>query len=200
MNTQLLIAIVSGIVSIIAAIIAFIQSLRTARLKATTALALEELKADRQERMEELRADREKRKEAFQIARQDSAPVEQALAQAWQNIQIIKEVISTLVARERYDADLAPGSLRPAVAGLLDLYHQTGMVLRQPTRLAWQKALACGNELEELISKNGPPQLASDDIERLRGMRVLLSGLQMDISDGRQRVREELVQKALGLM
>src|ERR1043165_9053248 len=94
MSKEIIIAIISGVVGLAGGVIAWIQAARTSHLKADADATLERIRSETSLTLENLKADQERRKRAFEAAVEESKPVEAALAQAWHDIQSIKDVIS----------------------------------------------------------------------------------------------------------
>jgi hypothetical protein len=191
MSNEVVIAIISGIGAVIAAVIAWFQSLRTVKLKVETELAIEKMKIDR-----------ERRQKAFEIACQESAPIEAAINRAWEDIQIIKEEISKILSEGEYHADLALGFIETASNRLREEYGKWAVSLPQDARDVWHKAKGNASAIQGIVVKHSPikeanPELPPDIKEKLRDARTSLTDYQMILTSTRQSLRNLQIQRIL---
>lgn len=193
MKVELIVAIISGLAGIAGALIASIQAIRTSKLKGGADAKLEQIKAETNIAVETMKEERERRQKAFEIASLESAPVEAALAQAWEDIQLIKEIISKLVSQERYDLDIALEHLNPACSNLINGYAKWGARIPEQARKAWHSAKGTVAGFQHVLiteSKTNKSQLSSEIIEALKEMRTFLTDHQMIIMTSRQGIRD----------
>jgi hypothetical protein len=193
MKVEVIVAIISGIAAIAGALIASIQAVRMSRLKAETDAKLEQLKAETSIAVETMKDVRERRHKAFEIAAQESAPLEAALAQAWEDIQLIKEIISKLVSPDRYDLDIALDHLTPPCSRLMDGYAKWGASIPEHARKAWHAAKGDISAFRQILvteSNTSNSQLPSATIEILKETRTFLTDHQMVIVASRQSIRD----------
>src|SRR2546430_2602839 len=105
MSSEVIVAVVSGVVGVTGGIISWIQAVRTSRLRAETDSTIETIRSEASLAVETMKAENERRRKAFEIASQESRPIETALAQAWHDIQTVKDVISKIVRPSCLDKD-----------------------------------------------------------------------------------------------
>lgn len=202
MSKEILVAIISGIAGLVGGSIAWIQAIRTSRLKAEADAALEKIKSQASLALEEARDSREKRKRAFEVAVEESRPVEVALAQAWHDIQSIKDVISKYTSGFRFDVDSARHSLSSSCATLSEGYARWGTAAPDNAKQAWHNAKGCGASVEILLDDAGGAgfPLPADLTERLKELRTTLTDSQMAIAADRDTVRDVMMKKILELV
>ncbi|HZH32210.1 MAG TPA: hypothetical protein VEY11_15700 [Pyrinomonadaceae bacterium] len=205
MPKEVIIAIIAGIAGVAGGIIAWIQAIRTARYKAEADSSLEKIKAETTIALEKMKTENERRRKAFEIASEESKPIETALAQAWHDIQTIKDLITRIVSPARYDLDLVLKDFKQAHSNLVEGYGQWGSNLSHVARIAWHKAKSSANDVElALLNQNTatdntlilPPLI----IESLREVRQSLTDQQMIIAASRQAIREQLLQHYLEVL
>jgi hypothetical protein len=205
MNKEIIIAIISGIVGLAGGVIAWIQAVRMSHIKADADAALERIRSETNLALENVKADQERRKRAFEVALEESKPVEAALAQAWHDIQSIKEITSKYMSRFRFDENSARQPFNSAGVNLSEGYAKWGTELPESARHAWHKAKGCITLVEELLPS---PDHTDDDVlplppsttERLREIRITLTDSQMAIAASRQAIRDTETKKILELM
>lgn len=193
MNAEVIVAIISGLAGIVGALIASIQAIRTSRLKAGADAKLEQIKAETDIAVETMKETKERRQKAFELASQESAPLELALSQAWEDIQLIKEVISKLVSQERYDLDFALDHTEAPCTRLTDGYAKWGASIPEPARKAWHAAKSNVSTFKQmLVGQDGTPKspLSVETIETLKEMRISLTDQQMMVGAARQSIRD----------
>jgi hypothetical protein len=153
--------------------------------------------------LENLKADQERRKKAFEVAIDESKPVEAALSQGWHDIQSIKEVISKFMSGFRFDEQSARQSFNSASASLSKGYAKWGTEIPDPARQAWHKAKGCISMVDQWLPNQDGAEwepLPSHNIERLREIRTLLTDSQMAIVASRNSVRDTAMKKILEMI
>jgi hypothetical protein len=205
MSKEIIVAIVSGIVGLAGGIIASVQAVRTSRLKADTDAALERIRSEASIALENVKADQERRRRAFELALEDSKPAESALAQAWQDIQTIKDVLSRYTAGFRFDEDSAMEAFRSSFVSLSEGYAKWGPAVPESARQAWHAAKGRVGSAELLLlgqsnAGDDASPLPPRAVEGLREIRMVLSDCQMAIAASREGVRDALMKRMLGLM
>jgi hypothetical protein len=193
---EVAVALISGAGGLVGAVIAWIQAARTAKLKAAADETLEKIKAQSGIALAALKEEGEHRRKALELATQESKPVEDALSQAWRDVQKVKEVIAGLLSRARYDLDLAAKTLTPVVARLVDNYATHGANLPESGREAWHAAKKSAAVIEAVVASLGKLEdlrapLPQGTRRSLREARVSLTDQQMALAAARQTVREE---------
>lgn len=199
MNTEL-IAIASAAAGVIGALFAGIQTVRTARLKASVDLALEKIRQESALSLESMKEDGERRRKAFELAMQESEPVEAALAQAWRDIQQVKEEIAKVISHVRYDLDLGLKAVGTAVASLVDGYARWGSDLPNDARHAWHSAKGSAGTVElslrrQLAAHGVEVELPEQVVDALKEARISLTDRQIALAAAREGFRHELVRK-----
>lgn len=216
MKTEVIVAMVSGIVASAGGILSWIQATKTARLKgeadstielirSEASIALESIKAENGIALENIKAENERRRKAFEIASEESKPVQAALDQAWHDVQTIKEIISKLLSAARYDVDLALEVLTPAKSNLIEGYAKWGTALSNDARNAWHRAKNSADTVELTISTLQPasepqPELPPQLVDQLREIRLSLTDNQMIIAASRQMLRDQEARKILEVL
>ena len=204
MSKEIIITVISGIVGLEGAIVAWIQAMRTSRLKADADSALERIKSETAISIENIKVDQERRKRAFEVAIEESKPVEASLAQAWHDIQTIKDVISKYMSGFRFDENSAWQSFASACASLSEGYAKWGTEVPENARQAWHKAKGCAMSVEMLLpnddSGGNMPLLPEGTTESLREIRTLLTDSQLAIAAARNAIRDTAMKKVLELV
>ena len=204
MKIEIIIAIISAAAGIAGASIASIQAVRTSKMKSQADAMLEKIKAEVNITLEKIKAEvnitlermketRERRQKAFEIASQESAPVEAALSQAWEDIQLIKEILTRLTSSARYDADIALEALKPPAQRIREGYAKWGAVLPETARRAWHSAKGSIATLEQTLtieSGSDDPRLPESSVAVLKDMRVFIDDYQDVLGEARQGIRD----------
>ena len=169
------------------------------------AVALERLKADTSLRLETLRLEGERRRQAFGIATQEVALAENSIAEAFEDIQIVKEQISILSAPVRHSTTAALRSLTPATERLKVGYAKLGTRLPPEARRAWHsaKGLADGVVAEisaHSVSESEAPRFPEEIMTWLQEARALLTDHQVVLVAAQQQLREQHMHKVLELL
>jgi hypothetical protein len=180
MKVEVIVAIISGLCALVASVQAVRTNIAVEKMKETTA----------------------RRQKAFEIASSESAPVETALAQAWRDIQLIKEIISSLTSRARYDVDIALADLAPPCSSLMEGYAKWGASIPEQARKPWHTAKGTVASVQMMLREHGTnkSELPSDVIEALKETRTFLSDHQTAIGDARQSVRDSRIEHLLTLI
>jgi hypothetical protein len=202
MSKEIIIAIISGIAGLTSVLIAWVQAIRTSRIKADTDSALEKIRSETSLALEQVKADQERKKRAFEIAIEESRPIEVALAQAWHDIQSIKDVIAKYISGFRFDVSATKNSFHSAYTSLCEGYARWGTEAPDNARHAWHNAKGSANSVEILLNEttdNDLP-LPSDLTERMKEIRTALTDSQMVIAAGRHAVRDTVMKKVLELV
>jgi hypothetical protein len=190
---NLWVAAVGAAASIAAAIVAFYAASRTARLKSQADLALEQLKLHDANR-----------RRAFDLALQESAPIERALSQLWSDIQTVRDVIQTMSSAARFDEAEALKVLRAAVGSIRDGYARYGGVLPPDAARAWHSAKGHVSMLDELVRRRATaatmPAAKADIDARLEGVRSALRDVQGTVQQSMLTARNATMQRILELM
>jgi hypothetical protein len=199
---EVAVALISGAGGLAGAVIAWVQAVRTANLKADADKTLETIKAQAALALAALKEEGEHRRNALVLATEESKPVEDALSQAWRDIQQVKEVIAALLSRARYDPDLAAKALTPVVARLVDGYATHGANLPENARNAWHAAKKSAAAVEAVVASLGKLEdprapLPQGTRRSLREARTLLTDRQMALAAARQTIREEQISRIL---
>jgi hypothetical protein len=205
MTKEVIIAIIAGIAGVAGGIIAWVQAIRTTRIKVEADSALEKLKAEATIALEKMKTENERQRKAFEVASEESKPIETALAQAWHDIQTIKDLITKIVAPARYDLDLILKDFKQAHSNLIDGYGKWGSDLSEAARIAWHKAKGSANDIELVILSHSNAEdhdliLPPPMMENLREIRQSLTDQQMVIAASRQAIREQLVRNILEVL
>lgn len=124
-------------------------------------------------------------------------PAEEAISQAWQDIQTIKEVISNvlmsrLLTTGRYDISVAETTFKPAYETLVNGYVKWGTEVPAPASEAWRKAKSLASSAANLLFSSSGQNLKSlgdETMERLREVRLSMGDTQMVLDDSRQTLR-----------
>lgn len=204
MSKEIIIAIISGIVGLAGGVIAWVQTIKTSRLKADTDAALERIRSETSLALEKVKAEQERKKRAFEVAVDESKPVEAALAQAWHDIQNIKDVMSKYMSGYRFDEESAKGAFSSACVSLSEGYAKWGTEIPESARQAWHKAKGTITAVEGLF----PSQALGSDVlplppnsaERLREIRAVLTDCQMSLAASRHAIRDMVMKKLLELV
>ena len=198
MKVEVIVAIISGL----CALIASVQAVRTTRVKAEADAKLEQIRAETNIAVETMKEATARRQKAFEIASSESAPVETALAQAWQDIQLIKEIISSLTSRGRYDIDIALADLAPPCSRLMDGYAKWGASIPEQARKDWHNAKGAVASVQMMIreSRTNNSELPSDVLEILKETKSFLTDHQMAIVAARQSIRDANIEHLLMLI
>jgi hypothetical protein len=205
MTSEIIIAIVSGIVGLTGGVIAWVQAVKTSRLKADADAALERIKSETSLTLEHLKLEQERRKRAFEVVIEESKPIEIVLTQAWHDIQSIKDVISKYVSGYRFDEDSARASLRSACMSLSENYAKWGPAVPETAQQAWHKAkgyITSVDALLPVIESGGTniSPLPPSTVERFSEMRALLTDCQTVIAASRREIRDTTMKKIMELM
>ena len=105
-----------------------------------------------------------------------------------------------VVMPERYDADIALESIRPAKKRLVEKYGKYGADLPEAARRIWHTAKANVEIVELLIAGNSPNESPGNPLattEQLSRIRVSLTDLQMALIAARQSIRDIRAQRIL---
>ena len=180
MKVEVIVAIISGVCALIASVQAVRTNIAVEKMKETTA----------------------RRQKAFEIAASESAPIETALAQAWQDIQLVKEIISSLTSHARYDVDIALADLEPPCSRLMDGYAKWGASIPEQARKDWHNAKGTVASVQLMIkeSRRNKSELPSNVIEVLKETRTFLTDHQMAIVAARQSIRDSNIEHLLTLI
>jgi hypothetical protein len=199
-QAEVLVAMISGAAGVIGAVIAWTQAIRANRLKANVDISLERIKSETTLALEAIKIENDRRRKAFEAASQACAPIEAALDQAWQDIQIVKDVITKLLSPARYDKDLALKSLRPAVSSIEEGYRRHGASIPETARNAWHKAKNCTGLVELTVREQDNFRSISDPAVGLRQFRGELTDQQIAMVAAREGIRGALVEDVLRLV
>jgi hypothetical protein len=202
MSTEIVVAIISGVAGLAGGVIAWIQAVKINRLKAEADSTLERIKAETNLALETMKVESESRRKAFELGTAESKPIEDAISQAWRDIQTIKELITTLLAPARYDIDLALKVFKPAYTSLVEGYSQWGSSLPDSARESWHAAKGILAFIDFTLpnQKGENPNnldLSPQISERLYEIRLLLTDHQMALSGSRQTIRDEAIHKVV---
>ena|ERR1044071_8197556 len=205
MSTEIIVALIAGFAGVVGGIIAWVQAIKTSRLKADADATLEWIKSEANIGLEKMKAENERRRKAFELATQESKPIETALAQAWHDIQTIKEVISKLLTTVPYDLDLIRKDFSPAHAKISEGYASWGPELPESARIAWHKAKSHAQTVELTLASayttnDGVRDFAPKIIENLREIRVAFTDCQMILASSRQTIREKTIRQLLEVL
>ena len=136
---------------------------------------------------------------------QESKPIEAALAQAWQDIQSIKDVISKYTSGFKFDESSAMESFHTSFLSLSEGYAKWGADIPESARAAWHNAkgrvAATELRLTDVGRTDGDAPLMSPSAkESLREIRTVLTDCQMAIVESRLAVRDTSMKRVLELM
>jgi len=201
MEAEVLLATISGSAGVVSAVIAWLQTVRANRLRANVDIALEAIKSETALALESIKIENERRRKAFELASQACAPIETALDQAWQDMQVIKEVIAKLLSPIRYDKDIALKSLQPAVLSIASGYSQCGASIPEAARNAWHNAKHCAGVIELTVTAQENVSSLSDPvIELLKSYRNDLTDQQIALVGAREGIRGVLIERFIHLI
>lgn len=156
-DIKVLIPIVSAATSILVAILAWLQSSKNAAITAKTAMELEHIKTTNSLKLK-----------ALELAASSIGPIDKALADAWQDIQRIKEQISMLTGAGSYELCRVREAIEHAKNSLVNGYAAFGSALPHPGRLAWHnakgRAITLLAHLEEISVNDEYLQRSREDL------------------------------------
>jgi len=204
MSKEIVITVISGIVGLVGGIIACIQAIRTSRLKADADSTLERIRSETSISLENMKLDQERRKRAFEVAIEESRPIEASLAQAWHDIQSIKDVISKYMSGFRFDENSARQSFASAYASLCEGYAKWGTEVPDSARHGWHKAKGCAMSVEILLlkedSRGDMSLLPEGTTDSLKEIRIVLTDSQLAIAATRNAIRDTMMKRVLELV
>ncbi len=205
MEKAFLISIISGLFAFFSATIALMQSLKVAKIKAKTELSIEKIKKENNIALENIKNEHNRRIEAFKIAKEESAPIENALSKAWEDIQKIKNTIYKLLAPAPYDIDIAVDTIKMATKSIEEEYEKWGNRLPEVAKNAWYSSKFLSFDLLSELNKcsthkNTSLQLSNDITNKFNEIRFGLSEHQSVLSTIREELRELNIKKVLELI
>jgi hypothetical protein len=176
MDKSILIPLVSGCFAILCALVALFQSWR----------------------LEKIKIDENRRKAALEITRQKSIPIENALTKAWENIQILKHVISKIIAPIRYDADIALETIKEAHKHIEEEYAKSGIKIPDSARDSWHKAKEISAQIIIIVAENSRANdkidtFSEEEIKTLSNYRSELTDLQSLIVESRSKLQQNIL-------
>jgi len=188
MSSDKLLPLVTAAIGVISAIVATIQAIRAARITASANIEIERMKADA-----------ERRKHALAIASQEVEPVAEALAQAWSDLQALKDFLS-LVPRGSLDTRVR-GAAAEASDRLASGYKTWGAKLPQSAARAWHDAKNASYIVAQLIDEQPHRRRAAEELQtRSEDIRQVLTEIQTVISVTLATLRDDQVRRLLEIL
>lgn len=154
-----------------------------------------------------MKADMDRRKHALAIASHEVEPVAEALAQAWSDLQELKDCLS-LVLQGSFDIDLK-NAAKEAEVRLANGYKVWGAQLPGRAAKAWHDAKNKAGNVPFLIFQLLNPDLidehpyrpTAEELEsRCENLRRALSEFQTEISAARAMLREDQMRRLLEIL
>lgn len=201
----MIVAIASGAAGVAGAVAAWFQAIKVSRLKAETDAALEKIRLEGNLALEAIKSERDRRRKAFEVAMQEAKPIEDALTQAWQDAQTMKDVIARLISPIRYDLDLALESIESVSKSLSEGYGRWGSLTPSEARETWHKMKNAATSIRMLLTNigpisPGPPNVPMNLTDRLSEARLLFTDAQMSLAAARQKLREGIAQQVFEVL
>lgn len=188
LDTDIRIAVVSGIAAVLGGaggVFAWVQAVRVTRIRAEAERALESMKLDT-----------ERRRRAFELASAETEPMQGALAQAWSDVQALKDAVSRTLSASRFDTQSAMKLVDPAIASLVEGYGRWGAMLPADARKAWHRAKDLAGTVGILVNA-GEDYPAEARTAQLREIRHALTDIQLALATARATVRDAHVRRIL---
>jgi hypothetical protein len=109
--------------------------------------------------LETFRAETERRRRAFEVATQETEPLEHAIDAAWHDIQELKDIITIVISPHSYDANATAQASRAAFTRLASAYREWGSQLPDKARRAWHSAKNAGAALVTALEDENALQM-----------------------------------------
>lgn len=171
-----------------------LQTMRVAKLKAETELRIAGMTAASGSLTEHAKAE----SKLLDAAVQDARTLDQEISEGWKHLQIIKDELAKLAARDRYFVDMAYDRLLVSSVYIADAYARVGSRLPAETREAWHRVKNLAAEIEArckgwVASGTTHDLLTNDDRAELHHIRLALSEGQHVLSEQRQSLLSHTV-------
>ena len=180
MDKNIIVTLISSAVAISASIIALIQSWRIKKIEAQIPILTA----------------------AFGIEKEDYKQIEYALKNAWEQLQIVKEIIHKLLIPFRYDIDIARDHIKKPYKIIKDEYAKFGIIVPEQAKAEWHKSKKIIHDLDlllekELESNTDSCNLKQLDINLLKEYRFALTEIQNVIYKCRADIMHDKLNRIL---
>ncbi len=183
MEKETMLGMFSAAAAVIAAIVAWLQATRVAKIK----------------------IDHDRRKKAFELATQETLPIENAISEAWTDIQIIKEGLTKLTSDFPCEFDEELKQLEQSCNRIINDFSIWGSKIPKMAEMAWHRSKNISYEIKAYVATirdnySSNVYIDKDIKNTLAEIRNFLTEQQVIFSSAKQGLRAEIVNNIMKLI